>query len=1166
MKTQKEVEDSELKNTLEPENTFPMRHFAYPNVRSGEFIGCGRYVALLPEEVPVGQGYEPAAPKVVKLSSTVYMAASLLAPESATSKKKIYEIKDIPLEKYFGPSQNLAYLLSLIRRSRRLIPKGIQGDVWCTGRIYVVEGNRVVLDAVEEVDEKVKAFLADENSDNLFIIPDPNVQAIPDELLQRKPLRVVSLNEFKKFRLKGKTLLKVCPYELEDLRDILFEKLSTDSEIALSSIVTTNPYRGLLAFQEQDAKFFFGRKKDTEQLVGIVHDYPFVIVTGSSGSGKSSLVHAGLIPHLRRQDNNWLITSCRPGKHPFYALSSAIISLLTPNIDASDRLERIKTLTERFRSKELSFKEIFEDLHYEKPDVHLLLVIDQFEELYTLCSEENERQHFIDELFVAFDDQNKESFVILLLIIRADFLGKIFSSRSFTDVFHQANLILGPMTDIELKEAIEEPAAKLNITFEDGLPERILHDVSRKAGVLPLLEFTLTKLWEKQRNRTLTHAGYNEIGRVEESIVSYAESVYEHLSLKEQKQLQHIFTQLVYPGEGTEDTRRIATLQDIGEKNWDLVIKLANARLVVTGSSDTNNEISTTGVSEQKTVEIVHEALIQKWSRLQNWIAIDRDFRRWQEILRVFLQQWKRSDYDQEALLQGKFLEEAVYWWRKKQERLSFEENEFIKISLQFKRKSGQQRKLLKVLLAVSLWLLMLVLILLPNRGRFISSVFTAQPSEVNRPDSTETPMPTPPIHATPTLQIQATEDNTNSTLKKRIEDEIKRQKAIEEEQYHPDWLQSSVRPAHVADYFDWLKGYIERRGKPTSLGNSFESRDFYIATKDFTMTPLYGASSIRLIIPSGINVTINNPGHCTIYDMNGFSSQGIDGIPVYKEIQDKVEKLSPEITKELQRQQQEREQQELEEKKREQEWLNSLRIAHIVDYSEWLKGYIERGGKPTEFITHSFFNINSDKFYVATKDTEVVEIFGERIHVIVPEGIHLTYKPFFHFNTLYYMEGFAYIGDGGVPIYEDMIDLVGESAANVIRKFIQNQKAQEEERRQKEERDRQWLNTLRPALVTDYTNWLKGYIEHGGKIIKIVSHSFPTNQFFVATRDIIVTTQHSDDVNVIVPVGINVTIKELGWNTHIYYMEGFVHRGDNAIPIYSDILRELGINPADFQ
>jgi WD40 repeat protein len=278
---------------------------------------------------------------------------------------------------------------------------------------------------------------------------------------------------------------------------------------------------------------------------------------------------------------------------------------------------------------------------------------------------------------------------VLLLTLRADFMGQALSQRSFSDVLQEAALMLGPMTRGELREAIEKPAEKQGAGFEAGLVERLLDDVGQAPGNLPLLEFALTLLWARLDKGWMTHAAYEQIDRVEGALAGYAEGVYGELRADEQETARRVFVQLVQPGEGTEDTRRVATQSELGGADgngrWGLVRHLADKRLVVTGSDPT---------TRLETVEVVHEALIQGWGRLQRWIEEDRAFRTWQERLRSAMRGWEASDQDEGALLRGAPLVEAEGWLTERGEDLSQAEVGFIEASVAQRERRQAERAL----------------------------------------------------------------------------------------------------------------------------------------------------------------------------------------------------------------------------------------------------------------------------------------------------------------------------------------------------------------------------------------------------------------------------------------------------------------------------------------
>ncbi len=445
------------------------------------------------------------------------------------------------------------------------------------------------------------------------------------------------------------------------------------------------PYRGLAAFREQDAPFFYGREEFTEDLYRAVVDKPLVaVIVGSSGSGKSSTVFAGLLPRLRGTDG-WDILQLRPGEQPFQSLTSAIMPALEPGLSEGEILEQSSKMALYIEELELPLVNVVKQVLETNPASNrLLLVIDQFEELYTLCPDADTRRRYLDVLLQAAstDGMEPDSPLVLLLTMRADFMGQALTYRPFADALQDASLILGPMNEDELRVAIEKPAEQQGAAFEAGLVERLLDDVGQEPGNLPLLEFALTLLWDEKNYGWMTHAGYEEIGRVDGALASYADQVYAALDKDHQDAARKIFVQLVRPGVGTEDTRRVASKVEIGEYNWDLVQHLANKRLVVTGRDPAGVEM----------VEVVHEALIQRWDKLREWIESDRAFRTWQERLRASIIAYEESDRDQGALLRGVPLAEAIGWEADRGDEVSAAESEFIATSSAFQAQRQVER------------------------------------------------------------------------------------------------------------------------------------------------------------------------------------------------------------------------------------------------------------------------------------------------------------------------------------------------------------------------------------------------------------------------------------------------------------------------------------------
>ena len=499
------------------------------------------------------------------------------------------------------------------------------------------------------------------------------------------------------------------------------EKLGAGEQVILEDALedAACPYRGLAAFREEDAAFFFGREVFTARLSDAVAAKPMVGVIGPSGSGKSSVVFAGLLPSLSpvtqaaangggtntgsrapRRDKEGvadplqragkvgletIVLKLRPGSQPFHALAGVLVPLLETELTETARLVEVERLATALDDGTLTLAKVIARIREKSSSTaNVLLVADQFEELYTLCTEERAQRAFQDLLFDAVHaDSGRDGTLKLALTLRADFMGHALAYRPFADAIQDHNVILGPMNHGELTRAIAKPAELQGRSFESGLVERIAEDVGEKAGTLPLLEFALTKLWEEQQGGWLTHEAYERIGRVEGAVARHADAVYERLGETEREGARRVFVQLVQPGEGTEDTRRIATHEELGDQAWALVRRLADSRLVVTNRDEAGRE----------TAEVVHEALIRSWGRLKEWMNGDRRFRAWQERLRFALRQWEATGHDEGALLRGAPLAEAEGWLTERGHELATSEQGFVESSRAFRDQESAQRE-----------------------------------------------------------------------------------------------------------------------------------------------------------------------------------------------------------------------------------------------------------------------------------------------------------------------------------------------------------------------------------------------------------------------------------------------------------------------------------------
>ncbi len=407
-----------------------------------------------------------------------------------------------------------------------------------------------------------------------------------------------------------------------------------------------NPYRGLSSFREEDSEYFFWRENVILSLQNRVEKQHVVMVLGASGSGKSSIVYAGLLPRLRQQ-KQWLIAHFRPQSNPFYQLAQALVPLL--HSDKQTQRQELTPFAKALYDGQKNLSQMVQDITQIHANQQLLLIVDQFEALYTLNPIEVQHR-FIEQLLqaVAVDSQpavgNLPAFT-LLITLRADFVSQAITDAPFADVLNNyPPIILGPMAEAGLQAAIKKPANKQGVTIEAGLTQRILQDLGQAAGNLSLLQLTLAQLWKRISNDIITHKDYDAIGGIKQAIAKYANDFYDTLNPKEQATLRRIMLQLVRPGEGSDDTRQIATRHQIGEEHWHLVIRLADKRLVVTGR-DKN--------SKQDTVELVHEALIHHWQLLKDWINENREALRTTRDIETAAKDWEAHGKSKHYLLQG---------------------------------------------------------------------------------------------------------------------------------------------------------------------------------------------------------------------------------------------------------------------------------------------------------------------------------------------------------------------------------------------------------------------------------------------------------------------------------------------------------------------------------
>ena len=453
------------------------------------------------------------------------------------------------------------------------------------------------------------------------------------------------------------------------------------------------PYRGLNAFREEDAALFFGRDRvldEPEQ--GLLHKVltcPLVAVVGASGSGKSSVVRAGLLPRLRREPpsrRTWDVVWFRPGKYPFLNLAMALEATRNPEASDAARETDAAALGKGWASGdvplELSLGRAREALRVDR----LLVVVDQFEELATLTPKDD-RLPFLSRLLAATGADSK---ITVLLTLRADYYSAIYLDPRLSDGVQRGLVNVGAMTRDERRAVIEGPARRVELEFEPGLVNRLLDDVGDEPGNLPLLEFAVTELWERREVRRLTNAAYEALGRVAGAIGRRANAVFAGLTGEQQAAAPRLFGRLVRltaAGEEGADTRQRVRLDDLDEASRSAVEPFVAGRLLVTardpGTSTTqanpDDGPAPAAPDDPTTVEVAHEALIRQWERLRGWIKEDREFLLWRQRLGFQIAEWDRSGRDAGTLLRGALLKEARRFVRSRRADLNDREREFLR-------------------------------------------------------------------------------------------------------------------------------------------------------------------------------------------------------------------------------------------------------------------------------------------------------------------------------------------------------------------------------------------------------------------------------------------------------------------------------------------------------
>jgi WD40 repeat protein/serine/threonine protein kinase len=461
-----------------------------------------------------------------------------------------------------------------------------------------------------------------------------------------------------------------------EFRQIIAQKEPLESASSWTIVDEINPYKGLRAFDEADALDFYGREILVEALLlRLGEDHPlahFLAVVGPSGSGKSSVVKAGLMPALRKGrltgSQHWFMASMVPGEHPLQALEEVLSSIaltsepLRPLLetDADGLIQAARTALRNTHNT-------------------LMLVIDQFEEVFTLTQDEVERRHFLTLLHTA--TANEDARIRIVVTLRADFYDRPLLYDGFAQLMQSRTQVVLPLRADEIERAIVGPARRVGLLVENELIAAMVADVKQEPGALPLLQYALTELYERQQNRTLTLDAYQSSGGVLGALARRAEEVYNALSAHQPTQrdlIRQLFLRLITLGEGIEDTRRRARLSElraITENHTALQTILESFGRYRLLTFDVDPE------TREPQVEVAHEAIIREWNRLRTWLEESRDDVRLQRALATAQNEWNTHARDASYLLSGGRLSQYDEWQQSAQVTLTADEVAFLSAS-----------------------------------------------------------------------------------------------------------------------------------------------------------------------------------------------------------------------------------------------------------------------------------------------------------------------------------------------------------------------------------------------------------------------------------------------------------------------------------------------------
>jgi len=467
--------------------------------------------------------------------------------------------------------------------------------------------------------------------------------------------------------------------DARELAESLHASIVVAEPIAAVTITdeeTRNPYKGLRPFSEADAADFFGRDALIRRLVGRMAEDEtsarFLAVVGPSGSGKSSVVRAGLLPALRAGavdgSTRWFYTDMLPGRRPLEELEAALAKVaVDPRTSLIEGLER----DERGLARAV-------DAILPGDDSELLLLVDQFEELFTLVEDGQTRARFLESLTAATSEMGSRLRVVVTL--RADFYDRPLAYPGFAELVRSRSETVVPLSPEELERAIAGPAERVGVVPELGLIAEAVGDVTDQPGALPLLQYALTETYERRQAGVLTLEAYRAAGGVRGAVAGRAEQLFGAMNPAGREATRQLFLRLVSVGDGADDTRRLVGRAELGSlevdpEAMDAAIDAFGSHRLLSFDRDPN--------SRAPTVEVAHEALLREWGRLRGWIDVSREDMIAHRHLVAEAAEWERSGRDPSFLLRGSRLAQFEAWVDTTAMALSAEERSYVHDSVE---------------------------------------------------------------------------------------------------------------------------------------------------------------------------------------------------------------------------------------------------------------------------------------------------------------------------------------------------------------------------------------------------------------------------------------------------------------------------------------------------